>query len=167
MILANAGGGSSFTMILILVVMIALMYFMMIRPQNKERKRLNEMLSAMDIGDAVLTSSGFYGVVIEITGDDVIVEFGNNKNCRIPMKKSAIIQVEKPGGYTAPEPEIKQEKNKARIEADTTPAEVETAQEAAQDAATEAADAAQNAAEAVQETAEKAAEEVSEELAKD
>ena len=42
-----------------------------------------------------MTTSGFYGVVIDMTEEDVIVEFGNNKNCRIPMQKSAISQVEK------------------------------------------------------------------------
>ena len=47
----------------------------------------------------MLTTSGFYGIVIDITDEDVIVEFGNNKNCRIPMKKAAIEQVEKPEGY--------------------------------------------------------------------
>ena len=47
-------------------------------------------------GNAVVTTSGFYGVVIDITDDDVIVEFGNNKNCRIPMRKTAITEVEKP-----------------------------------------------------------------------
>ena len=53
------------------------------------------MLSALEIGDCVLTTSGFYGVVIGIEEDTVIVEFGNNKNCRIPMSKTAISQVEK------------------------------------------------------------------------
>ena len=54
------------------------------------------MLSTLEIGDCVLTTSGFYGIVIDITDDTVIVEFGNNKNCRIPMQKQAIVQVEKP-----------------------------------------------------------------------
>jgi preprotein translocase subunit YajC len=54
------------------------------------------MLSALEIGDAVLTTAGFYGMVIDINDDTVIVEFGNNKNCRIPMQKSAISRVEKP-----------------------------------------------------------------------
>ena len=48
-------------------------------------------------GDCVLTTSGFIGIVIDINDDTVIVEFGNNKNCRIPMEKSAISRVEKPG----------------------------------------------------------------------
>ena len=46
-------------------------------------------------GDTVVTTSGFYGVLINITDEDVIVEFGNNRNCRIPMRKSAIAEVEK------------------------------------------------------------------------
>ena len=45
--------------------------------------------------DCVLTTKWFYGIVIDITDDTVIVEFGNNKNCRIPMQKSAITQIEK------------------------------------------------------------------------
>ena len=53
------------------------------------------MLSSLEVGDSVLTNSGFYGNVIDIADDTVIVEFGNNKNCRIPMQKSAIAQVEK------------------------------------------------------------------------
>ena len=67
-----------------------------IRPQKKEQKKQSQMLSALEVGDIVLTTSGFYGTVIDITDDTVIVEFGNNKNCRIPMQKSAIVESEKP-----------------------------------------------------------------------
>ena len=77
------------------MIIFAVMYFIAIRPQKKEQKRLTAMLAEMENGDSVLTSSGFYGIVIDITDDTVIVEFGNNKNCRIPMQKSAIVQVEK------------------------------------------------------------------------
>lgn len=98
MILASSASssGSALSMIILLVAMFALMYFMMIRPQRKEQKRMREMLNAMEIGDAVVTTGGFYGIIIDISEDDVIVEFGNNKNCRIPMQKSAIVQIEKP-----------------------------------------------------------------------
>ena len=71
------------------------MYFMMIRPQKKEQKRTQTMLNSMEVCDSVVTTSGFYGVVIDMTEEDVIVEFGNNKNCRIPMRKQAIAEVEK------------------------------------------------------------------------
>ena len=76
--------------------LIGLMYFVAIRPQNKEKKKMAELLASVAVGDTVLTSSGFYGVVIDMTDDTVIVEFGNNKNCLIPMQKTAIVQVEKP-----------------------------------------------------------------------
>ena len=53
------------------------------------------MLNEVATGDTVLTTSGFYGIVIDIEDDTVIVEFGNNKNCRIPMQKAAIADLEK------------------------------------------------------------------------
>ena len=112
---------------IVLVLIYALIFggfwFLFIRPQKKEQKRVQAMLSdmavgdsvvttsgfygviidmteedvivEMEVGDTVLTSSGFYGVIIDISDDDLIVEFGNNKNCRIPMQKAAIAQVEK------------------------------------------------------------------------
>lgn len=70
-------------------------WFLLMRPQKKEQERIQLMLSELAVGDTVLTTSGFYGVIIDITDEDVIVEFGNNKNCRIPMQKAAITQVEK------------------------------------------------------------------------
>ena len=98
MILATtsaSGSGSMIMMVVWLAVMFAIMYFLMIRPQKKEQKRLSSMINEMKVGDAVVTTSGFYGIVIDITEEDVVVEFGNNRNCRIPMKKAAITQVEK------------------------------------------------------------------------
>ena len=82
--------------LIIYAAFIGVLWFFMMRPQRKEQKRLALMLSEMAVGDTVLTNCGFYGVIIDISEEDVIVEFGNNKNCRIPMQKKAIVQVEKP-----------------------------------------------------------------------
>ena len=90
-----SSGMSMVGAIIWMVVLFGIMYFLMLRPQKKEQKRVAAMLSAMEVGDVVVTTSGFYGVLIDITDDDVIVEFGSNRNCRIPMKKSAIQEVEK------------------------------------------------------------------------
>ena len=79
-----------------IVIFGALMYFVAIRPQKKEQKKQQELMNSMETGDSVLTTSVFYGVIIDITDDTVIVEFGNNKNCRIPMQKAAVAMVEKP-----------------------------------------------------------------------
>ncbi len=83
--------------IVMLVVFIAIFYFMILRPQKKEQQKQEALLSSLEIGDSVVTTAGFYGVIIDIVDEQgvVIVEFGSNKNCRIPMKKSAIIEVEK------------------------------------------------------------------------
>lgn len=94
--LVASGGISPTFLIGYIIFFIALMYFMAIRPQQKEKKKQAELLASIGIGDSILTTSGFYGVVIDMTDDTVIVEFGNNKNCRIPMQKAAIVQVEKP-----------------------------------------------------------------------
>lgn len=94
-LLATGAAGNISVMLLYIAVLGGFMYFIAVRPQKKEQKRLATMISNLENGDSVLTTSGFYGVVIDITDDTVIVEFGNNKNCRIPMQKSAITQVEK------------------------------------------------------------------------
>ena len=100
LMLLTAGAGANGGGMLLLIVQVGflglLLYFMLIRPQKKQQKKMNMMLSTIAAGDSVLTSCGFYGVVIDVMEDIVIVEFGNNKNCRIPMKKSAIVELEKP-----------------------------------------------------------------------
>ena len=96
MALLTGGTTNMIGLIIFYVVFLGgLMYFMAIRPQKKQQKKLNDLVSSMEIGDFVLTTSGFYGTIIDITDDTVIVEFGNNKNCRIPMQKKAVVEVEK------------------------------------------------------------------------
>lgn len=91
-----SGSGSMWSLVIIYVAIFAAMWFFFIRPQKKEQKKMQELLSTVAAGDSVLTTSGFYGVVLDVMDDTVIVEFGNNKNCRIPMKKEAIAAIEKP-----------------------------------------------------------------------
>ena len=91
MFLAQAsasGTGAIASMLIPLVIFFVLMYFMIMRPQKKEQQRVSSMLSSMEVGDSVVTTSGFYGTLIDITEEDVIVEFGNNKNCKNSDEKS-------------------------------------------------------------------------------
>lgn len=93
---AQEMGANSLVVIVVYVIVIGVFfYFTMVRPQKKEQARMSAMMSSLEVGDTVLTTSGFYGTVIDIQEDTVIVEFGSNKNCRIPMQKTAIAQVEK------------------------------------------------------------------------
>ena len=96
--LASGTTGATIGMVLVYVFIFGAFYYFLVRPQKKEKRRIEAMLAELEVGDTVLTTSGFYGVIIDINGDDVIVEFGSNKHCRIPMQKQAIIQVEKAGG---------------------------------------------------------------------
>lgn len=93
----TAPTGSGIILILVYALIFGAMWFFFMRPQKKEQKRVAAMIASLETGDCVLTTSGFYGIVIDIADDTVIVEFGNNKNCRIPMEKSAIRSVEKQG----------------------------------------------------------------------
>ena len=92
-----SAGSTLIPFVIMLVVFAAVFYFMIYRPQANQEKKQKALLSSLAIGDSVLTTGGFYGVIIDMVEDQdiIIVEFGNNKNCRIPMKKAAVIEVEK------------------------------------------------------------------------
>lgn len=95
------GGNQTLVIVAYVIFLIAIMYFLMIRPQKKEEQKKKELMASLAIGDSVLTTAGFYGIIIDMTADTVIVEFGNNKNCRIPMQKQAIVRSEKPNYNSA------------------------------------------------------------------
>lgn len=95
---ANAGGMGIMGIVIYLLFFVALMYFLLIRPQKKQNKKQQEVMSSIEPGDNIMTTSGFYGTILDVVDETtVIVEFGNNKNCRIPMHKRAIAEVEKAG----------------------------------------------------------------------
>ena len=93
---ATASTQSIVSMVVVYAAVIAVFDFLFMRPQRKEQKQKAQVLAALAVGDSVRTTGGFIGTVIDINDDMVIVEFGNNKNCRIPMVKEAIVEVEKP-----------------------------------------------------------------------
>ncbi|MDO4167082.1 MAG: preprotein translocase subunit YajC [Eubacteriales bacterium] len=98
-LLSSGGSGngtySLVTMIILYAVIFGVFWFFAIRPQSKQKKEHDALLSTLEVGDSILTTSGFFGVVIDITEEIVIVEFGSNKNCRIPMKKENIVEIDK------------------------------------------------------------------------
>lgn len=92
---ANGAGGGM--MLLVMILLMVVFYVFMFRKQSKEQKQRDMVVASAEVGDSVLTSSGFYGVITDIndSNNTVTVEFGCNKNCRIPMKKECILEVEK------------------------------------------------------------------------
>lgn len=106
----SSGSGAMVTIIMI-VVWVAFFYFAFFRPQKKQQKQRDELNNTMEPGDNIMTTGGFYGTILDIVDDTtVIVEFGNNKNCRIPMHKNAIAEVEKAGSAVVKEEEEAEEK---------------------------------------------------------
>lgn len=93
---AGSPGGSMMYMILYIAGLGALFYFLAIRPQKKREKELKTMQSSISVGDWVVTSSGFYGKVVDKVDAVFVVEFGLNKGVRIPVRKSEIIGNKEP-----------------------------------------------------------------------
>ncbi|MGG4045179.1 preprotein translocase subunit YajC [Paenibacillus favisporus] len=69
---SGSGGGGLVGLILPLVLMFAIFYFLLIRPQQKKQKTRTSMLSALKKGDKVVTIGGLHGTIMEIT-DDIVV----------------------------------------------------------------------------------------------
>jgi preprotein translocase subunit YajC len=83
--------GGGFSPILIMVAFIALMYFMMIRPQQKRQKEHAALVSALSVGDEILTSGGILGIVTGISDHYAIVKIADNTEVKI--QKSSVASV--------------------------------------------------------------------------
>ena len=83
---------SSVANILLLVVFIAMIYFMMIRPQRKKDKEDREMRSSLQVGDEIITIGGVVGKITKIAEKTVVVETGTGRN-KIEFLKTAIASV--------------------------------------------------------------------------
>ena len=75
-------------MILLPVALIAVFYFLMIRPQHTQRKRVNEMLKALKVGDKVITNGGLYGTIAALEDDSVQLRIA--EQVKVKMARSAI-----------------------------------------------------------------------------
>lgn len=87
-------GGGMFGTIIWLIAMIAVFYFMLIRPQKKKEKQTKAMLDAMKVGDSVTTIGGIIGKVLKVKDDKVCIEIGDRQNKHpMTLKREAIASV--------------------------------------------------------------------------
>lgn len=77
------------------LIMVALMYFILIRPQRKKEKETREMINNAIVGDKVITIGGIAGKIINIKDDEFTIESGNERT-KITIKKWAVKEVDKP-----------------------------------------------------------------------
>ena len=93
-ILFQAAGGGLTTFIVPLGLMFGIMYLMVIMPQQRQRKKTQEMLGALKSGDKVVTNGGIYGTINSIDGDSVILKICPEPPVKIRIARAAIAQVE-------------------------------------------------------------------------
>lgn len=86
---APSPAGSLFSTVLMLVMMLAIFYFMLIRPENKRKKEAEQMRSSVKTGDKITTIGGILGTVVSVKEDRVVIETGSDQ-VRVELAKWSI-----------------------------------------------------------------------------
>ncbi len=94
---AAAGGGGQFQ-ILFFVAIFAIMYFLMIRPQQKRQKETQKMLESLQVNDKVVTAAGIIGKIVSIKPDKniVVIEIDDTNKVRVDFQRSAVVAIINP-----------------------------------------------------------------------
>ncbi|GHV84454.1 hypothetical protein AGMMS50230_00620 [Spirochaetia bacterium] len=92
---AGSGGASSFINLLPIVALFAVIYFLMIRPQQKKQKETKRMLDELKKGDRIITIGGIHGVIQSVRESSVILKV--DENCKLEFSRSAVATVEAQG----------------------------------------------------------------------
>ncbi len=120
---ATSGGGNIFgsfaasnpVMLIVLycILLVGVMYFLSVRPNQKREKQMAEMRSAIAVGDSIVTNSGLFGKVVDITYECFIIEFGMNKGVRVPVVKGEVFGKREPNLSNEAPPQVEQPKKKS------------------------------------------------------
>ncbi len=108
---ASAGFLSILSMILPLLLMVAIFYFLIIRPEKKRNKETQAMLDSIEIADEVVTNGGIIGRVLSVTNDTVLIETGSDRT-KIRVIKQAIAKNNTAHDDPEPAAEVKKSKDK-------------------------------------------------------
>ena len=159
--------------LIILVVFIAVMYFLMIRPQKKRDKQIQEMRSSLQVGDEIITIGGICGKIVKTKDETIVIQVGADK-VKFEMMRWSVSQVVNPSNKRkaasvaydedeAPKKKSMPRKLRKAAEAEETAESEKLEQTAA--AAEEAEEKAEKAEEMVEQAAEERKEELKEEVA--
>ncbi len=78
-----------------IAIIFGIFYFFILRPQQQERKKLEQRLKSIKVGDRVITSGGIHGIVANASGDPIKVKIADN--VKVDITRSAIISVQSTG----------------------------------------------------------------------
>lgn len=87
-VMLQAQGGGDLSFILMMVAIFAIMYFFMIRPQNKKQKEIANFRKNLEVGQSIITAGGIYGRIKEIEDNSVVVEIASG--VKIKVDKNSI-----------------------------------------------------------------------------
>lgn len=135
--------GNIWATILPLVILIAVMYFLLIRPQKKREKEVNAMRSGVQVGDEIITIGGICGKVVKTKEESLVIQVGADR-VKFEIMRWAVSKVveetEKPAAKAheeeAEETEVKKSSKPKKLKK-AAPAEVEEAEEPAEEAEAE------------------------------
>jgi preprotein translocase subunit YajC len=88
------GGGGTWTLIIFLVLIFAMFYFLMIRPQRKRQKEHQQLMEELKRGDRVITAGGIFGVIESVSEDSVVIKVESGATLRV-AKGSVAVKREK------------------------------------------------------------------------
>ena len=118
----SAGMGST---VIMLVLMIAIFYFMMIRPENKRKKQAQNMRDSLKKGDMITTIGGIVGKIVMVNPNTIVIETSDDR-VRMELTKWAVSQV---GVQTGEQPEAEKKEKKAEKKEETPAVEAPKADE--------------------------------------
>ena len=121
-------GAECSSMIIMIVLMFAIMYFLMIRPENKRKKKAQEMRDGLKKGDTVTTIGGIVGKIVHVNKDTIVIETSDDR-VRMELTKWAVSSVGVQTGEQPEEPKKEGKKEEKKDEAAETAQTVETAEE--------------------------------------
>lgn len=101
--------------VLYCVLLVGVMYFLSVRPNQKREKQMAEMRSSIGVGDSIITNSGMFGKVVDVTYECFIIEFGMNKGVRVPVAKSEVLAKREPNLSNEAPPQAEQPKKKKSL----------------------------------------------------
>ena len=82
-VMLQAQGGADYSFLIMMVAIFAIMYFFMIRPQNKKQKEIAKFRKNLEVGQSVITAGGIYGKVKELEDNAVIVEIAPSVKIKV------------------------------------------------------------------------------------
>jgi preprotein translocase subunit YajC len=87
----SSGGGSPMSLIFMIIAIFAVMYFLMIRPQQRQKKQHQDMMSQLSKGDKVVTTGGIHGTVAGVKDSLVILKIADN--VKVEINRSSVSQI--------------------------------------------------------------------------